>query len=139
VSGAGAQFDGSTTVAEALSRSGERGCASRGRCSGDGNRESEREARDAIESIDIEWTPLPAAIAMEGAIMDGAPQVFSEAPSNIAYDRTYRRQGRRPTPSSLEAAHVVSLQIVNQRVVANYMEPRSAIGEYESGVGALHA
>jgi carbon-monoxide dehydrogenase large subunit len=96
--------------------------------------ESEREARDAIESIDIEWTPLPAAIAMEGAIMDGAPQVFSEAPSNIAYDAHIGDKAKTDAVFA-KAAHVVSLQIVNQRVVANYMEPRSAIGEYDPASG----
>src|SRR5579885_2304703 len=47
--------------------------------------ESEREARDAVEAIGVDWEPLEAVIDMEAAIADGAPLLFAEAPRNIAY------------------------------------------------------
>jgi aerobic carbon-monoxide dehydrogenase large subunit len=101
--------------------------------------ESEREARDALESLDIDWNPLAAAIDMREAILDGAPQVFSEAPNNIAYDAHI---GDKVATDAVfaRAAHVVGLKIVNPRVVANFMEPRSAAGEFDpaSGRYTLH-
>ncbi len=102
--------------------------------------ETQSEARDAVESIDIDWSPLPAAVDMEHAIKGGAPQVFSEAPGNIAYDAHIGDEARTDAVFA-KAAHVVSLSVVNQRVVANYIEPRSAAGAFDpaSGRYTLHA
>ena len=101
--------------------------------------ESERQARDAAESLDVDWAPFPAAIDMEEAIADGAPQVFAKAPGNIAYDAHIGDKAKADAVFA-KAAHVVTLSIVNPRVVANFMEPRSAAGEYDpvSGRYTLH-
>jgi carbon-monoxide dehydrogenase large subunit len=96
--------------------------------------ETEREARDAVESLEIDWSPLPAAIDMREAIVSGAPQVFAKAPGNIAYDGHIGDKAKTDAVFA-KAPHVVSLAVVNQRVVANYMEPRSAVGEYDSASG----
>ena len=96
--------------------------------------ESERLARDGAELLEVEWSPLPAAVDMREAIGDGAPQVFGEAPGNIAYDAHIGDQAK-TEKAFAGAAHAVSLSVVNQRLVANYMEPRSAIGEYDSASG----
>jgi aerobic carbon-monoxide dehydrogenase large subunit len=96
--------------------------------------ESEREARDAAESLDVDWTPLAAAVEMRAAIAEGAPQVYAQAPGNVAYDAHIGDKAKADAIFA-KAAHVVSLSIVNPRVVANYMEPRSAIGEFDSASG----
>ena len=96
--------------------------------------ESERLARDGAELLEVEWSPLPAAVDMREAIGDGAPQVFGEAPGNIAYDAHIGDKAK-TEKAFAGAAHAVSLSVVNQRLVANYMEPRSAIGEYDSASG----
>jgi aerobic carbon-monoxide dehydrogenase large subunit len=96
--------------------------------------ETDRQARDAVEALAIEWNPLPAAVDMREAIAKGAPQVYSEAPNNIAYDAHIGDKAKTDAVFA-EAAHVVSLTIVNPRVVANYMEPRGAVGEYDSSTG----
>ena len=93
--------------------------------------ESDQQARDAIEALDVDWSPLPAVIDMASAMADGAPQVFSKAPKNIAFDAHIGHKDKTDAAFAA-AAHVVSLQIVNQRVVANYMEPRGATGEYDA-------
>src|SRR5579862_3907034 len=92
--------------------------------------ESEREARDAVEAIAVEWDALPAVIDMRDAIRRGAPQVFPEASDNIVFDGHIGDKAKTDAIFAT-AAHVVSLSVVNQRLVANYMEPRSAIGEYD--------
>jgi carbon-monoxide dehydrogenase large subunit len=98
--------------------------------------ETEREAREAAESLDVDWTPLPAAIDMREAIADGAPQVFSGAPGNVAYDSHIGDKAKTEAVFAT-AAHVVKLAIVNPRVVANFMEPRSAVGEVDLATGRL--
>jgi carbon-monoxide dehydrogenase large subunit len=96
--------------------------------------ESEREARDAIEAIEVDWTPLPAAIDTKEAIAPDAPQVFAKAPGNVAYDAHIGDKAKADAIFA-KAAHVVTLAIVNPRVVANFMEPRSAAGEYDAASG----
>jgi carbon-monoxide dehydrogenase large subunit len=90
---------------------------------------SDFEARDAIEAIGVDWSPLPAVVDARDAIADGAPLVFEGAPGNIAYD-TFIGDKAKTDAIFASAPHIVSISIVNQRVVANYMEPRGAIAEY---------
>jgi carbon-monoxide dehydrogenase large subunit len=101
--------------------------------------ETEREARDTVESLVVEWRPLAAAVDMREAIAEGAPQLFSGAPRNVAYDAHIGDKAKTDAIFA-QAAHVVGLTIVNPRVVANFMEPRSAAGEFDpaSGRYTLH-
>ncbi len=92
------------------------------------------QARDATELIRVAWEELPAAIDMEVAIRPGAPPVFAGAPGNVAYDAHIG--DRQKTDAAFEAAaHTARIKIVNPRAVANYMEPRSAVGEYDPRTG----
>jgi aerobic carbon-monoxide dehydrogenase large subunit len=101
--------------------------------------ESEGEARDAVDALEVEWSPLAAVIDMREAIAEGAPQIFAGAPRNVAYDAHIGDKAKTDAVFA-RAAHVVSLGIVNPRVVANFMEPRSAAGEFDpvSGRYTLH-
>ena len=92
------------------------------------------QARDAAELINVTWEDLPAAIDMEEAIRPGAPLVFAGAPGNIAYD-THIGDREKTDAAFAGAAHTVRIKIVNPRAVANYMEPRSAVGEYDAQSG----
>ena len=92
------------------------------------------QARDAAELISVTWEELPAVIDMEEAIRPGAPLVFAGAPGNIAYD-THIGDQEKTDAAFAGAAHTVRIKIVNSRVVANYMEPRSAVGEYDAQSG----
>ena len=96
--------------------------------------ESQPEARDAIEAIAVEWSALAAVVDMREAIKSGAPQVYQDAPGNIAFDGHIGDKAKTDAIFA-SAAHVVSLSVVNQRVIANYLEPRSAIGEYDASTG----
>ena len=71
---------------------------------------------------------------MEEAIRPGAPLVFAGAPGNIAYD-THIGDREKTDAAFAGAAHTVRIKIVNPRAVANYMEPRSAVGEYDAQSG----
>ena len=92
------------------------------------------EARDAAELIGVTWEELPASVDMEEAIRPGAPLVFAGAPGNIAYDNHIGNK-KETDAAFAAAAHTVRIKVVNSRVVANYMEPRSAVGEYDPGTG----
>ena len=94
------------------------------------------QARDAAELIGVAWDALPAAIDMEEAILPEAPLVFSGAPGNIAYDAAIGDK-QKTDAAFAGAAHKVSIKVVNPRAVANYMEPRSAVGEYDAQSGRL--
>ena len=92
------------------------------------------QGRDAAELIGVAWEELPAAVDMEEAIRPGAPLVFAGAPDNVAYDN-HIGDKQKTDAAFARAAHTVRIKIVNPRVVANYMEPRAAVGEYDSKSG----
>ena len=88
-------------------------------------------ARDATEAIDVEWTPLPAAIGVVAAIKPGAPQVWPGHPNNVLYDMPIGDKAA--TDAAFAKAHAVAgVSIVNQRVVTNYMETRGVVCEYDT-------
>ena len=91
-------------------------------------------ARDAAEALPIAYEPRPAAIGLAAAERPGAPLVFDTVPGNLAFD--VREGDRAATDAAFAAAHrTVSLTIVNNRLVTNYLEPRAAIGEYDGASG----
>jgi len=88
------------------------------------------DARDAAEAIAIEWEPLPAVVDMEAAVGAGAPAIFNGAGNNVAFD-THIGDKAKTDAVFKAAAHIATIKVVNQRVVANYLEPRSAVAEYD--------
>jgi aerobic carbon-monoxide dehydrogenase large subunit len=94
------------------------------------------QARSAAELISVSWEDLPAVTDMDEAVAPGAPLVFEGAPGNVAYD-AHIGDKQKTDDVFASAAHNVRIRIVNPRVVANYMEPRSAVGEYDAATGRL--
>jgi len=93
-------------------------------------------ARDAAESIPISWEELPAVVNAEEAIRPGAPSVFDGAPGNVAYD-THIGDKDKTDAVFASAKHRTRIRIVNPRVVANYMEPRSVKADCDATTGLL--
>jgi carbon-monoxide dehydrogenase large subunit len=86
------------------------------------------QARDAAEAIELEWEALPPAIGVEAALKPGAPQVWPSAPGNLAFETTLGDEAA--TKRAFAAAvRTVSLTVVNQRLVANYLDTRGVVGE----------
>ncbi len=101
--------------------------------------ETQQQARDAAELVEVEYEPLPAVITIEEAVKPGAPAVWDEARDNIAV--SLMMGDKEATDAAFaKAKHVVSLKLVNNRVIANSIEPRAAIGQYhpEDGSYTLH-
>ena len=95
-------------------------------------------AQQGIEALDIDYAALPAVADVNDAIVDGAPSLWSEAPGNIAYDKDLGDKAGTDAAFAA-AARVVGLTVVNNRLIANYMEPRSAVGEYDPAIRPFHA
>ncbi|SEP00811.1 xanthine dehydrogenase, molybdenum binding subunit apoprotein [Salinihabitans flavidus] len=89
------------------------------------------QARDAAEAIIADIEEFPAVVDMKAALKEGAPKVHDDLSSNLCYDWGFVEENREAVDKAIqEAAHVTTLELVNQRLVANPMEPRVAIGEY---------
>ena len=92
--------------------------------------ESRDQAREAAALIDIDYQELPAVASLEAARADGAPKVWDEADGNLCYD--WEVGDRAAAEDAIGgAAHTVSIDVVNQRLVPNAIEPRAAIGSFD--------
>src|SRR5215469_6255095 len=92
------------------------------------------QARDATELIQVDYVEEPAAIDPVAALASGAPQVHSEAPGNLCYD-WHLGDLAAADAAFAKAARVVKLDLTNNRLVPNAMEPRAAIGEFDRATG----
>jgi aerobic carbon-monoxide dehydrogenase large subunit len=93
--------------------------------------ETPAQAREAAEAVAVEIEPLPAATRASDAAKSGAPVLYDEAPDNVALDYHYG-DTEKVAEAFARAAHVVRQAFVNNRVVVNAMEPRSAVATYDA-------
>ncbi len=93
------------------------------------------QARDAAELIEIDYEPLPVVTDTARAIEPGAPQLWDFAPRNINIDWEVGDEAATDAAFAA-AAHVTRLDLVNNRVVVNPMEPRAALGAYDAEAGS---
>jgi len=96
--------------------------------------ETKAQARDAAEAIVVDYTPLPAVSSTEAAVKPGAPQVHEGAPGNLCYDWHIGDKAAQEAAFA-RAARVVKFETTNNRLVPNAMEPRAAIGDFDSFSG----
>ena len=94
--------------------------------------ESAAAARDAAELIVLDYEPLSAVVDTAHALDPGQPQVWDEAPGNLCFDWEVGNIAA-VQQAIAGARHRISLELVNNRIVVNSMEPRGAIGEYDPG------
>ena len=94
-------------------------------------------ARDAAERVAVEYAPLAAVIPSDAALAAGAPQLWPEAPGNLAF-RFQRGDQAAVQAAFTRAGHIVQLDLVNNRVVAAPMETRSVIARHDRATGRLH-
>ncbi len=91
------------------------------------------EARDAAEAIDVSITELSAVVDMAAALADGATKVHDDLTNNLCYDWGFVEENKDAVDEAIKGAHhVTTLELVNNRLVANPMEPRVAIGDYDA-------
>ena len=93
--------------------------------------ETLEQAKDAAELIEVDYAPRPHVVGTFEAAQPGAPLVHDGIKDNIVFD--WEMGDRARTDAAFAKAHkVVTLKLVNQRLVVNSMEPRGAICEYDS-------
>jgi carbon-monoxide dehydrogenase large subunit len=95
--------------------------------------ETQAQARAAADLVEVDYEDL-APVTDVAKAAEGA-QLHDEAPGNLCYDWELGDQAA-VEAAFAEAAHVAKLDMVNNRLIPNAMEPRAAIGEYD--VGADH-
>jgi len=92
--------------------------------------ETKQQARDAAELIEIDLQDLPATATVTDALKSGAAQIHDNAPGNVCYD--WHIGDKEATEAAFaKAAKIVKLDLENNRLVPNAMEPRVAIGDYD--------
>lgn len=88
------------------------------------------QAKMASESVEIDYDPLPAVADLRRAVEEDAPLVWPEHGTNVAF--TCSRGAKGATDAAfLRAAKVTRMEIVNNRLVSNYMETRGIVAEYD--------
>jgi carbon-monoxide dehydrogenase large subunit len=93
--------------------------------------ESLDQARDASELINVDYEPLPGVGTVALAKAPGAPQIWPSAPGNLVLDWESGDKAKTDAAFS-SAAHIVSLDVEQNRVLANPMETRAAVGSYDA-------
>jgi len=96
--------------------------------------ETKSQARDAAELIDVTYEEVTPIVDTAGALKPGAPEVWPQAKGNLCYD--WQIGDKAATDAAFaKAAHVTKIDLVNQRLIANAMEPRAAIAEFDRATG----
>ena len=90
------------------------------------------QAKDAAALVDVSYGELPAVVDLGKAQAAGQAQIHDEAPGNTVY-QWHLGDKDAVDAAFAKAAHVTKLDIVNNRLVPNAMEPRAAIGDYDAG------
>ena len=94
------------------------------------------EARDAAEQVRVDYEALPAVADPAKAKDAGAPQIHEVAPRNTIYE--WHLGDKQATDAAFASAkHVAKLDLINNRLVPNAIEPRAAIAEYDSGTDSF--
>ncbi len=105
-----------------------------------------QQARDAAEAVMVDYEDLPMVVDLASATTaEGAPQLCEEATGNIAAEMRHgniaaeMRHGssEAATAAFAKASHVVALDVINQRVVALTIEPRSVLAVHDGKTGRL--
>ncbi len=94
--------------------------------------ETTKAARDAAEAVMVDYDILPSITDLATALDDGAPLVWDDIPSNRVFDWEI---GQKEATETLfqSAAHVVRVNVVNNRIIVNSVEARAALAEYDAG------
>jgi len=93
--------------------------------------ETQAQARNAAELVEVSYNELPAVVGSENALKAGAAQIHENAPGNLIFDWGIGEEAA--TDAAIAgAARTVSLEITNNRVSPNAMEPRAALAQYDA-------
>lgn len=92
--------------------------------------ESAYVANDALDLIDVDYDPLPAVVDAKATMDEGAAQVHEEVPNNCSFHWPLG-DTEAVDKAFAEADHVVELDLLNQRLIPNAMEPRACVAQWD--------
>ena len=96
--------------------------------------ETRRQAIDAADAIEVDYEPLPVVTDGADALASRAPQLWDEAPGNLAF--RFERGDREAVGAAIDdAAHVITLDLMNQRVAALPLETRAGLAQHDADTG----
>ncbi len=98
--------------------------------------DSAEAAREAAELIEVDYEALDAVVDGIAALAAGAPAIWPEAPGNLVY-HVQRGDADAVAAAMKEAAHVVEVEVMNNRVIVTPIEPRSGIARYDVATGTM--
>ncbi|MGI9493802.1 MAG: xanthine dehydrogenase family protein molybdopterin-binding subunit, partial [Geminicoccaceae bacterium] len=98
--------------------------------------ETYAQAKDAAELVEVDYASLPACVSTAEADQPGQPQVHDDIPNNTVYNWELGDEVA-VDAAMASAAHVTKIDLTNNRVVPNAIEPRAAIGEYDRAQDAF--
>lgn len=99
--------------------------------------ETRNAARDAAELVEVDYDPLQALVEARDALAPGAPALWPGVPDNLAY--TFEKGDRAAVDAAFRAAaHVVSLELVNNRIIVSPLEHRAAVGRFDPATATYH-
>jgi carbon-monoxide dehydrogenase large subunit len=94
------------------------------------------EAKDAAEKISVDYDVHPAVIDLNSAANPGAHMIHEVSANNTVYN--WHLGDKAATDAAFaRAAHVTKIDLVNNRLIPNAMEPRAAVGDYDSGTDTM--
>ncbi len=93
-------------------------------------------ARDAAELVEVDFEPLDVTVDPEKATEAGAPQLYPEAPNNVAFDWQWGDKAK-TDEAFATAAHKVAIRLRNNRLIPHAIEPRSTLAEFDEAKGEL--
>lgn len=96
--------------------------------------DSALEAKNAAELVEVDWQELDAVV-FAGAAQSAKP-IYPEIPNNTCYEWSLG-DGDAVDKAMASAAHVTHIEITNNRLIPNAMEPRAALAEYNAGSDEL--
>ena len=92
--------------------------------------ETQALARIAAEAVEVSYEQLSVAASIAAAMETDAPEIHENAPGNLIYD--WEIGDEAATDAGLAgAAHVTTLDVINNRLSPNPIEPRSAVATYD--------
>ncbi|MEA2783421.1 MAG: aerobic carbon-monoxide dehydrogenase large subunit [Rhodospirillaceae bacterium] len=96
--------------------------------------ETKAQARDAAELIEIDYEEMTPIIDTADSVKPGAAQVWPQAKDNTCYD--WHLGDKAATDAAFaKAHHITKIDLVNQRLIPNAMEPRAAVAEFDRATG----
>lgn len=89
-----------------------------------------QQAADALEAIEVDYDVLPAVVDEEAALEAGAPQLHANVPGNLI--GTYKASGGDYAAAAAAAHKLVTVRLVNQRLIPSAIEPRAVRASYDA-------